>query len=176
MVANLIDRFLGRTAAVAGALDSSTIALTATPFAAGDVVNTGGTMASIPCATVAKGDVLKLTGISVWEFASTGTLAKAALAFDIFDTSSGLTAQNTPLVLASGAYLNHIGRVEIASADYVEYTDGTNNLAVAHVSFDPLPVMRVSATARALYYAITTVATPTFDASATLTIRPYWEQ
>ena len=176
MTANLIDRFLGRVASVAGALDSDVIPLTATPFAAGDVVNSGGVMASIPCASVNRGDVLTLTGFSVWEYAATGTRAKAALAVDIFDTSTPLPAQNNPLVLATGAYLNHIGRVTVDTADYTEYTDGTNNLAVAHVTFDPAKVMRVGTATRALYYAVTTTGTPTFDASATLRFRPHWGQ
>lgn len=176
MVANLIDRFLGRTAAVAGAVDSASITLTATPFSAGDVVNSGGVMITLPCVTVAKGDVLRLTGLSIWEFASTGTRAKAALAVDVFDTSTPIPTQNTPLVLATDAYRDHVGHVTVAGTDYTEFTDGTNNLAVAHVAFDPAPVMRTDTASRHLYAVITTTATPTFDASASLIIRPHWEQ
>lgn len=176
MVANLIDRFLGRTAEVTTTTDVSITSLGVGAYTAGDVVNSGGTTLTLQCLTVAKADVVKLTGVSVWENAQAGTRAKAGLRLHFFDTAQALPAQDNPLVWASGTLTQHVGYYDIATGDYVEATDGTDNYAYAHVAADPALRMRTASGSRNLYLAVAVTGTPTFAAGAELYIRFHWGQ
>lgn len=179
MVPNILDRFLGRTATVRDTVTVSITSLTTTAYSAGDVVNNGTTL-QLACIPISTGEGVRLTGLSVYENAVTGTRAKAALRIYILDQDYAPPAQNTPLVLPS-SYTAVKGVFDVAAGDYVETSDGTNFYATAHV--DPAAasvsggtLLKVAAGTRHLYAVVATTATPTFATSAALTFEFTFEQ
>lgn len=180
MIENLIDRYLGRFARVNPTADASITSLGTTAYSAGDVMNDGTAGLLLSCVSHAKSQSTNLTDITIWEKAATGSAIKPDLRIYIFDTDYVVAAQNSAF-LGPADHDTLVGVFDIATGDWHEYDDGSDNFAIAHVkatsaSVDGGTKMKCADGSRHLYAVCTTTGTPTFAADANLNFRFEFEQ
>ncbi len=179
MIANIIDRFLGRTGRASSFADVSITSLGTTAYAAGDVLNPTATCLALQCVGHGTGDIVTLRNVSVWETCASGSRVKPALRIYFFESDYIVPAQNTAFTV--DANVTMLGFVDVATGEYVEYDDLTPGGTIYSAAFVELtdtdtigarPVtMRLGSTSRNLYAVVTTTGTPTFTASAALDFR-----
>jgi len=93
-------------------------------FTSGDVLSSS--IHLLDCATLNKSMGMKVVGIRVWEKSPEGTQIKASLRFHFYNIAATLPAENAPFTIDNDEYLNHLGIHDVATGDYVEYTDGSD--------------------------------------------------
>lgn len=92
-------------------------------YSVGDVLST---LIQLPCSTRVKNGLLRVLQVNAYEKSPAGTQVKPALRIHFFKSSFTPPAIGSPLNgPGSGLYNQVVGYVDIASADYLEYGDGS---------------------------------------------------
>lgn len=173
MISNLIDRYLGRTGVAGSAPQASISVLTTAAYTAGAVLNEGGQILTLSAVAHGKGDIVRLESIHVWEVTSTGAAITPGIRFYVMNKTYAPPVQNSPFLGPSANAKAIVGIFDVASTDYVTYSDGTLNRAVAHVAASAASVdggvdMRTATDDTNLYVVAATTGAPTFAADASL--------